>query len=200
MKERFVNSSISFIKKYQECDDLMLIKLNYGLQSIYSLFLKLTVSIIIALIFNTLKETCLFLLFYAGIRTFSYGMHAKSNLACWITTILIYNVIPLLLKNIVIPKYIGFIILGLALLSMIFFAPADTPKKPLIRKTQRTRCKTLSVTIVILYFIIYLLNKNSLISNALIYALLIQIIFINPLTYKVTNTKFNNYKYYKKKN
>lgn len=198
MKEKFVNSSINFIQKYQECDDLKIIKLKYGLQAIYSLFLKLTFSIILSILFNTLKETCLFLLFYTGIRTFSYGMHAKSNITCWIITILIYNIIPLILKNLLIPKYLGFIIIGMALISMLLWAPADTPKKPLIRKKQRTKCKILSITMVLIYLVIYLFN-NVVINNALIYALTIQIIFINPITYKITHTQFNNYKYYKKK-
>ena len=199
MKEKFINSSINLVCRYQECDDLKLKRLRYGLEGMYSLIVKLSVVIIISIITNTIKETLLFLLFYAGIRTFSYGMHAKSNIACWITTITIYNIIPILLSSISIPRYIGYIILGIALISMILWAPADTPNKPLIRKKQRQKCKILSIIIVLIYTIIYLMNKTLIINNALLYALTIQIIFINPLTYKITNTQFNNYKHYKKK-
>ena len=81
---------------------------------------------------------------------------------------------------------------------MILWAPADTPKKPLIRKEQRRKCKILSIIIVLIYTLIFLINKNPIINNSIIYALIIQIIFINPLTYKLTKTQFNNYKYYKK--
>ena len=140
MKEKFVNSSISFISKYQECDDLKLKRLKYGLEGIYSLIIKTIVVIIISIFTKTIQETILLILFYAGIRTFSYGMHAKSNLSCWITTLLIYNGIPLFTQKIDIPNNIGYIILGGALISMILWAPADTPKKPLIRKNQRTKC------------------------------------------------------------
>lgn len=199
MKEKFINSSINLVCRYQECDDLKLKRLRYGLEGMYSLIVKLSVVIIISIITNTIKETLLFLLFYAGIRTFSYGMHAKSNIACWITTITIYNIIPILLSSISIPRYIGYIILGIALISMILWAPADTSNKPLIRKKQRQKCKILSIIIVLIYTIIYLMNKTLIINNALLYALTIQIIFINPLTYKITNTQFNNYKHYKKK-
>lgn len=199
MKEKFINSSINLVCRYQECDDLKLKRLRYGLEGMYSLIVKLSVVIIISIITNTIRETLLFLLFYAGIRTFSYGMHAKSNIACWITTITIYNIIPILLSSISVPRYIGYIILGIALISMILWAPADTPNKPLIRKKQRQKCKILSIIIVLIYTIIYLMNKTLIINNALLYALTIQIIFINPLTYKITNTQFNNYKHYKKK-
>ena len=199
MKEKFINSSLTFIMKYQECDDLKIKKLKYGLEGIYSLIVKLSVVILIALLTNNLSTTLLFLLFYAGIRTFSFGWHAKSNIACWISTITIYNIIPLLIIKITIPNIIGYIILGIALLSMVIWAPADTPKRPLIRKEQRLKAKILSIIIVLIYTVIYLLSNNELINNSLLYALTIQIICINPLTYKLTNTQFNNYKYYKKK-
>lgn len=198
MKEKFVNSSINFISKYQECDDLKLKRLKYGLEGIYSLVIKIFVVLIISIITQTLIETLLLIIFYAGIRTFSYGMHAKSNIACWITTILIYNGCPFLITKINLPTLIGYIVLIFALISMVLWAPADTPKKPLIRKEQRKKCKILSIIIVLIYTLIFIINKNSIINNSIICALIIQIIFINPLTYKITKTQFNNYKYYKK--
>lgn len=200
MKEKFINSSISLINKYEDCDDLKIKKLKYGLEGIYSLVIKISAVFIIALITKTLKETSLFLLFYAGIRTFSYGIHAKSNLACWITTILIYNIVPLIFKNIHIPNTIGFIILGTSLMAMLLWAPADTPKRPLIRKKHRIKCKIISVIVILIYAIIYLKSNNNIINNCLLYALIIQILFINPISYKITNTQFNNYLYYKKTN
>lgn len=200
MKEKFVNSSIKFISKYQECDDLKLKKLNYGLQGIYSLIVKLTVVIIIAIITKTINQTLLFLLFYVGIRTYSFGWHAKTNIGCWISSITVYNIIPFLIKNYTIPNIIGYIVLAIALISMILWSPADTPKRPLIRKEHRRKCKIITTSVIIIYFIIFTLVNHTLINNALIYACLIQSIFINPLFYKITNTTFNNYKYYRKKN
>lgn len=198
MKEKFVNSSIKFISKYQECDDLKLKKLNYGLQGIYSLIVKLIVVIIISIITKTISQTLLFLLFYAGIRTFSFGWHAKTSIGCWISSIAIYNLIPILIKNYAIPNTIGYSILIITLISAILWSPADTPKRPLIRKNQRKKNKILTTSVIILYTIIFIFNKNVLINNAIIYACLIQSIFINPLLYKITKTRFNNYKYYKK--
>lgn len=200
MKEKFVNSSIGFISKYQECDDLKLKKLKYGLEGIYSLLVKISVVIIISIFTKTMTETLLLILFYAGIRTFSFGLHAKSNRSCWITTLCIYNIIPLIINNLKIPNLIGYIILGISLISMILWAPADTPKRPLIRKKNRLKCKIMSIIIVLLYTIIFIVNRSTLINNVLLYALIIQDIFINPITYKITNTQFNNYKYYKKNN
>lgn len=200
MKEKFVESSIKFISKYQECDDLKLKKLNYGLQGIYSLIVKLTVVIIIAIITKTINQTLLFLLFYSGIRTFSFGWHAKTNIGCWISSITIYNIIPLLIKNYTIPNIVGYIILSIGLISMILWSPADTPKRPLIRKEHRMKCKKITSSVIILYIVLYTLNDITIINNAIIYASIIQSIFINPIFYKLTNTRFNNYKYFKKNN
>ena len=199
MKEKFINSSLAFIMKYQECDDLKIKKLKYGLEGIYSTIVKLIIILLIACITQTIKTTLLFLLFYAGIRTFSFGWHAKSNIACWISSITIYNIIPLLISKVNVPNAIGYAIIGIALISMILWAPADTPRRPLIRKKQRLKAKLLSILIVIIYFIIFTFTKRSIIKTTLLYGLLIQAILINPLTYKLTNTQFNNYKYYKKK-
>lgn len=200
MKEKFVNSSINFICKYQECNDLKMKQLKYGLEGIYGLLIKLTAVIIISIITGTYKETLLFLLFYTGIRTYSFGFHTKSSLACWITTITIYNIIPFIFKNILITDIVGYIIIGLAFISMILWAPADTPKRPLIRKEKRRKCKIISSMVVIMYAFLFYFNKNILIDNAIIYALIIQSILINPITYKITKTQFNNYKYYHKNN
>ncbi len=199
MKEKFINSSINFISKYQECDDLKLKRLKYGLEGIYSLIVKISVVILISIITKTLTETLLFILFYAGIRTFSFGWHANSNIACWITTLLIYNVILYFIINIDYPIYIGYIILGISLISMLLWAPADTPKRPLIRKKQRLKSKILSIIVLLLYTIIYMTINSNPLKNIILYALLVQTILINPITYKITNTRFNNYKYYKKK-
>ena len=200
MKEKFINSSINFISKYQECDDLKLKRLKYGLEGIYSLIVKISVVILISIITKTLTETLLFILFYAGIRTFSFGWHAKSNTACWITTLLIYNIILYFIINIDYPIYIGYIILGISLISMLLWAPADTPKRPLIRKKQRLKSKILSITVLVLYAVIYVTINSNPLKNIILYSLLIQTILINPITYKITNTRFNNYKYYKKNN
>ena len=198
MKEKFVNSSIRFISKYQECDDLKIKKLNYGLQGIYSLVIKLSVVITIAILTKTLSQTLLFLLFYTGIRTHSFGWHAKTNIGCWAITILIYNIIPLLIKNYAVSNIVGYIILSISLISMILWSPADTPKRPLIRKNRRIKCKIITTTVIIIYSLLFTLNNNVMINNSIIYASIIQSIFINPLFYKITNTQFNNYKYYKK--
>ncbi len=200
MKEKFINSSINLVCRYQECDDLKLKRLRYGLEGMYSLIVKISIVILISIFTQTIIETLLLIAFYTGIRTFSFGWHAKSNITCWITTITLYNGLPFLIKYTTIPNIVGYITLGIGIISMILWAPADTPRRPLIRKKQRRKAKIVSILVIIIYTVIYILTDLMIIKNAISYGLLMQIIFINPLTYKLTKTPFNNYKNYKKKN
>ena len=63
MKEQFINWGTNFISKYENCDDLKIIKLKYGLEGIYNLIIKMTIVIIISLITHTCKATLMFLIF-----------------------------------------------------------------------------------------------------------------------------------------
>ncbi len=200
MKERFITKSLNFIGKYETIDDLKLLKLKYGLEGLYSLIEKLIVVLIIAGILNTLPETLMIIAFYACLRSFSYGLHAKTNLGCWITSIFLYNIVPLLMKTYLIPQNIGYIVFPIAFLSFLLWAPADTPKRPLIRKEIRDKCKIKSLIIISIYLLLYIFTQNILLKKTIIYAIIIQTIFINPLSYKITKTTFNNYKHYKKNN
>ena len=57
MKEKFINWGVNFITKYQECDDLRLKKIKYGLEGMYSMLIKLTITFIISIILKTLKKS-----------------------------------------------------------------------------------------------------------------------------------------------
>ena len=49
-----------------------------------------------------------------------------------------------------------------------------------------------------IYLILYLYNFSNIFNNAILYALLMESIVINPLLYKITGTTFNNYKNFQK--
>ena len=84
----------------------------------------------------------------------------------------------------------------IAFILVAAYAPADTVKRPLIKKKKRIRFKILSVIVVISYFIITLLITNNLIINVLIFGLIIECILISPLTYKAFKMPYKNYKNY----
>ena len=79
------------------------------------------------------------------------------------------------------------------------FAPADTEKRPLINKKKRKIYKILSIIISIIYMTIAIVIKNNILSNCFIFAIVIQIIIMLPITYKIFGVSYNNYKAYEVK-
>ena len=76
------------------------------------------------------------------------------------------------------------------------YAPADTEKRPIVSKARRQTYKIISIIISISYMIISLSINNNFISNSLLLSLLLELIMINPLTYKIYKQPYNNYKTY----
>lgn len=198
MKELFINQSMSLITKYKVSSERDLKIYKYGLEGLYNLITKTLVVLIITLLIGTAKEFGLILIFYALLRTFGFGIHANSSIKCWISTLTIYILGSILVKEIIITKTLAMIIWSLAFISFILWAPADTPKRPIIRKEQRGKLKLKVCIIAITYLLLIALVNSNIAINAISFALTIQMICVNPITYKITKTQFNNYKYYKK--
>lgn len=197
MKEKFINISINLIGKNHDLKELDIKKYRYGLEAFYNMITKMIVMIVLSILLNIFWEYVLLVIIYSVFRLYGFGIHMKTSLQCWFTTIPIYIGGCLLVKHIVLPFYIVVTIWTVGFVSFLLFAPADTPARPLIRKRKRIRAKILSIIILIISMILYIYITNIVIKNLILYGLLIESISINPLTYKVFNTEFNNYKNFK---
>lgn len=198
VKKKFIESALTKIKQQKKLTSLEEKKLRYGLEAFYNLATKTIVLIILAIVFDLVIELLLLALVYSTLRLYGFGIHAKTSLQCWFTTIPIYMLGGLFIKYATITSNVIYIFWIISFLSFLLFAPADTPARPLIRKNKRIRAKILSVLILCIYFIIYTLNISSMFNNVIIYAICMELIVINPLTYKLTKTPFHNYKIYEK--
>ena len=198
VKKIFIEKSISLIKYRKELNTIEEKKMRYGLEAFYNLITKIIVLFIFAIIFDLILEFFLLSLIYSTMRLYGFGLHAKTSLQCWFTTLPVYIGGCLLIKYLAIPNFIAGIIWIFGFFSFLLFAPADTPARPLIHKEKRIRAKILSIFLLVIYLILYLYNFNSMFNNAILYALLMESIVINPLIYKLTGTTFNNYKYFQK--
>ena len=198
MKRKFIKQSLNFIKSKKKITNLEEKKLLYGLEAFYNLFTKTIVLIILAIIFDCLKELILLTFIYSTLRLYGFGIHAKTSLQCWFTTLPIYIGGCLFIRYCELPIVILYILWIFSFISFILFAPADTPARPLIHKEKRIRAKILSIVILLFYLFIFIIYPNKLINNAILYGLLMECISINPLVYKLFNTPFNNYRYFQK--
>ena len=196
MKMKFVDYVTNLITKHKTCNELEIKTIRYGLEGLFNNITKIIVALILVIIFDLLIEFLCFFIFYLFIRKYSFGLHANKSWICWCTTIPIYVLCPVLIKCIKFNSIAFYLVYIIALTSFILWAPADTPKRPLIHPDKRRKQKIYTCIICIIYFILSIVLNNYIITNSMIFALIVQIIIINPLTYKITKTPFNNYKTY----
>ena len=187
MKEVFVSKSFNLIQaKYnynQDDQD----RIRYGLEIIYITLTKLFAILFTSLIFGTLRETIIFCLFATGLRTFSYGIHAKKSWHCYVSSLIVF----------VLFTYIAKIIISVfTIISMALFAPADTHKRPIVNSKMRKTLKIKSLVITSLYILIIFISNYNKINNLIMLSMMAQSIVINPITYKIFKLPYNNYKEY----
>jgi accessory gene regulator B len=197
IKNIFLNSTIKYIKKYYpNLTNNDIDKLKYGLEGIYLTITKLIIVLLLSIWFNILFETLILLFFYSLLRAGGYGVHATKSWICLVSSILLFVIVPLLLKIIILNIYIKLLLAFFSIIIFVLYAPADTKKRPIINKSKRLRLKIFTIVISIILLVIILIKNNEIISSYIAIALLIESILIMPITYKLSNQSYNNYKNY----
>lgn len=194
MKINLINKTINFLSKYQNYSEEEVEKLKYGLEGIYLTYTKIIVILALAIILNMLKEVIAILIFFNVIRYFGFGVHAKKSSECLFSSILCFILLPYILLNVNITKEVMIIISIISMVDLALFAPADTIKRTFKNKKKRIIRKLLTIVVGILYILIAMLIKNNTLSKILIISVIIEAIIVNPITYKLLNQPFNNYK------
>ncbi len=184
-------------KEMPEVDDERAEVINYGLQMIIGEVPKLLSTLLIAYLLGVLKLTLLAYFLLLPYKYFVGGVHAKTHLACMLTTPTIYCGNALISKTLpIIPiKYRAISVIAIWIFSMMvisIYAPADTENVPILRKKERAFKKIMSYIVMTVTLIIALLiaNKYSIISNLLIIGCLINSIFITRPMYKLYHNKY----------
>jgi len=197
IKKFIINTAMNTVKSYYpEYDQDKLDRIKYGLESIYLSITKVVVIILISILLGIFKETFLVLLFFNILRATGFGLHASKSWGCWVSSVPTFIISPLICKYINIPIYILLTIAIISIIFFIFFAPADTHKRPLIRKKKRIAYKIITVISGIIYLIFIIFTKDMFLRNCLAISMLIQSVLICPLTYKIFKLPYNNYKTY----
>lgn len=199
MKKYFLDKSINLIKKYYTYDDIKLKEIRYGLETIYLTLTKTIVIFTLAFFLKIFKELILIFIFYGLLRTTGHGLHAKKSSHCWIASILSFTIMPYLTKVITFNIYFKFIICILSVVLIAMYSPADTEKKPIVKKKKRIILKVLTTITAIVYSVLTFILKNNLIINVLIFSMITELTLILPISYKMFGLKYNNYKVYLQK-
>ncbi len=199
MKDLLLNSLMRNITRYCNYDEIKLKEIRYGLASLYLQLTKMIVIFLLSYILGNFKTLLMLMGFYSILRLTACGVHAKKSIHCWIASLLIFIIIPIFCETIIINNNIKFITSIICTLLIGIYAPADTEKRPLINKNKRTIFKIISLIISIIYIVMIFTIKNNTLINCILFALILEVLVILPLTYKVFGVEYNNYKKYKRK-
>ena len=197
MRECFANNCLNMVCKHNNYSEIQKIKMKYGFEVLYTLITKTFGILLLSLFLKTFLQTIILMAFYSTLRLFGHGIHAQKSSHCWIASILCYGIFPLLIKHLVINRFIILTMWFITFIAALIWAPADTPKKPIVNKKKRIFDKITTCLATIILIVVVFVSSNTLINNSIFFSFIMGTVSINPLTYKIFNIPFNNYKNFK---
>lgn len=203
MIEKFCNYLTAKIRKSMpEVTDERAEVINYGLQLVVGEVPKVFIMLLIAYALGILKLSIIAFLIIMPYRTFAGGFHLKTHIGCIIGTTLFYCGNVILSQHIIIEQFFikAILVLAVWIFSMWMiklYAPADTENVPIISKKDRKYKKVMSYITMTFTLIVGLFIKNSVISNMLIFGVLIETLAITRFVYKLTKNKYGYEEYLK---
>jgi len=197
MKKKLLNYCMNLVKnKFPEYDNDKLEIIEYGLEGLYLTFSKIILIICLSLLLGIFKKTLLLIIFYNIIRFSAFGLHAKKSSHCLVISLSLFVGVVYICDYVYIPLMIKSIISIICILLMAKYAPADTEKRPLINKKKRKRYKILSILSSTIFAILIVVFNEYSTSNYLLFGMLEATLMILPISYKVLDLPYDNYKRY----
>lgn len=197
MKNLIINKCINTITDINpDYDKDKIDEIRYGLEGIYLSLTKVIVILVICLLLNIIKEALIILLLFNGLRAFAFGIHASKSWMCWISSSILFIGIPYLCMNLNLSVYIHYFIIIFSFICFLLYAPADTKKRPLVKKNRRIKFKLLTIIMSIIYLFIFINTSSIFLQNAITSTMLMEAVLIHPLTYRVFNLPYKNYESY----
>ncbi|MCI9286847.1 MAG: accessory gene regulator B family protein [Clostridia bacterium] len=181
-------------KENSEIDDERAEVINYGIHLIVGEIPKFFIIMGIAYLLGVLDLTILAYFLMLPYRGTSGGFHLKTHIGCIIGTVIFFSGTGLLGKYLILAptvKYIvTFLVWAFGMIMVKLYAPADTENIPIISKNDRKKKRILSYITLTLSIIASLIIKDIVISNIIVYGMLLQSISITRFAYKLTNNKY----------
>ncbi len=175
-------------------DQLEVVGFGYRLL-IYSIWGYLFI-ILLAYLFNTVQVTLTAAITASLFRIFSGGAHASTQKRCVVVGAIIFNVLGLISSTyhpyLSVDQLRGvlWVVAILAFISFILYSPADTPGKPISSEVQKKKLRSISILLLIGWFILFNFvikgetdtNRQYLLATSL--GLAWQSVSLWPLTYR----------------
>ena len=189
-------------KQMPDIDDEKAEIITYGIELIIGEIPKVFLLFVLSFILGIGWYTVFTYVALIPYRASSGGFHLKTHIGCIVGSSVFYYGIVYLSKFITLDMFQKYMLIGLALLfgliMVSLYAPADTENIPIISKKERKRKKMLSYITLVLTLTVSIFIKDNVISNILIFGVIIQSFMISRLAYLLTNNKYG-YKVYQQK-
>lgn len=198
MKRKLLNYLMNKVKnKFPNYDNDKLEIIAYGLEALYLTISKIILIIGLSIVLGKFKNVLLLLILYNIIRFSAFGLHAKKSSHCLIISLSLFIGGVYVCDYLTIPFMLKVIISLICMILIYKYAPADTEKRPLINKRKRKLYKIISVINSAIFAILIVIYNDIIISNYLLIGLVEATIMILPISYKILDMPYDNYKRYK---
>lgn len=199
MKKFIINKCLNSVKKDNpNITSEKLEEIEYGLVGLYLSITKIIIIFAIAFYLKIMKETLIMMCTYNIVRSTSFGLHATKSIYCLISSIFLFIGGVYLCEYVNIPIVLKITFSIICIFVLYRYAPADTYKRPIINIKKRKIYKLVSILIGFLYLGLIIIFNDKIISNYLLVGMIEACILIHPLTYKIFNLPYDNYKSYVK--
>ncbi|MBR9443768.1 accessory gene regulator AgrB [Staphylococcus aureus] len=154
-----IDQFATYLQKRNNLDHIQFLQVRLGMQVLAKNIGKLIVMYTLAYILNIFIFTLITNISFYLIRRYAHGAHAPSSFWCYIESITLFIVLPLLVLHFHINFLIMIILTVISLGVISVYAPAATKKKPIpVRLIKRKKYYAIIVSLI--FFIITLIIKE----------------------------------------
>lgn len=149
--ERRIDAWAQALQKRNNLDRIAYLKIKLGLEVFFNNLFKTIVVYGLALLFHVFLYTLTVHLSYFIIRHYAHGAHAKSKLACYIESIILFVILPWILVSVDIPPIFMTVMGAFAFVLICIYAPAATLKQPIPdHMKKKKKIMAISITVILL--------------------------------------------------
>jgi len=157
---------------------------HYGFQILYGGLNKFLLLITLGILLNILPQLLLTTISFASLRFWTGGLHYDSYAKCSYISLLSFTLIALLSKYIILNQFISMLIFLSVYFLILIYAPIEHPNK-LIKENKKLRFKIIALFMLTILTIIYMFINNTIISNSIVYGILLVGLISTPFANKL---------------
>ncbi|WP_278884209.1 accessory gene regulator B family protein [Ligilactobacillus agilis] len=176
----------------------------YNLSIILINIEKVVVIYIVAISIGMVTHTLITHVSYLVLRKYAGGWHANNSLNCNALSVLTFVIFPKLLlkldglvQNYLLDNKITFLTILLSLYLVWCYAPADTDRNPILRRSTRIKMRNRAMFATIVLIIVLLFINSLSAKLCLLVGMMTEILTITPIFYKLMKRSYANYENYK---